>query len=124
MGTQDLAYNYRERYPLAFMNDLRPDSTMDMRYEEAWKLAKKAASLLKERFGAKKVAVFGSLTDRSRFTRWSDVDLAAWGIPDNRFYAAVGAVTGLSADFMVDLVDAEDCPERIQRSIKSEGIEV
>jgi len=58
---------------------------------------------LKESFGARKVVVFGSLAHRSWFTH-SDVDLAAWGIPDDRFYAAVGAVTGLSKEFKVALV--------------------
>ncbi|WP_256258005.1 hypothetical protein [Neomoorella thermoacetica] len=50
------------------------------------------------------MVAFGSLVDRSRFTYWSDVDLAAWGIPDDRFYAAVGAVTGVSEKFRVNLL--------------------
>ncbi|MGB9858895.1 MAG: nucleotidyltransferase family protein [Moorellaceae bacterium] len=124
MGAKDLVSYYRKRYPLVFMDDSNTDRKIGIRYEEAWKLARRAASLLKERFGAQKVVVFGSLTDRSRFTEWSDVDLAVWGVPDELFYAAVGAVIGLSADFMVDLVDAEDCPDKIRKSIESEGVQV
>lgn len=124
METESLAAFYREKYPLSFMSNFGDDGALIERYEEGWKLARRAASLLKERFGAKKVVVFGSLTDRSRFKRSSDIDLAVWGIPDERFYAAVGAVTGLSAYFKVDVVDAADCPERIRKSIESEGIEV
>ncbi|NJL38352.1 MAG: hypothetical protein HC840_03590 [Leptolyngbyaceae cyanobacterium RM2_2_4] len=39
----------------------------------------------------------------------SDIGLAIWGIPAKRFYAAVGAVTGVSKEFEVNLVSAEDC---------------
>lgn len=85
------------------------DVALSKRYDEAWRLARRAAALLKASFGAKKVVVFGSLAKRSLFTRWSDVDLAAWGIPDEQFYAAVGAATGLTTDFKVDLVDAQAC---------------
>jgi predicted nucleotidyltransferase len=121
MKAEEWAHYYKEKYPLSFARD---DVDLTLRYKKAWKLAGEAATLLKERFGARKVVVFGSLTDRSRFKRSSDIDLAAWGIPDEHFYAAVGAVTGLSAEFKVDLVDAMECPERIRRSIESEGIEV
>lgn len=79
---------------------------------------------MKEKYGARKVVAFGSLIDGSRFTRWSDVDLAAWGIPDDRFYAAVGAVTGLSERFRVDLVDPEACRESLRKAIESEGVEL
>lgn len=124
MGVKDLVSYYREKYPLAFVDYNDTDNRASTRYEKAWELARRAAALLKERFGAQKVVVFGSLTDRSRFTQWSDVDLAVWGVPDEQFYAAVGAVTGLSRDFMVDLVDAGDCSERMRRSIESEGVQI
>jgi predicted nucleotidyltransferase len=124
VGVKDLVSYYREKYPLAFVDYNDTDNRASTRYEKAWELARRAAALLKERFGAQKVVVFGSLTDRSRFTQWSDVDLAVWGVPDEQFYAAVGAVTGLSRDFMVDLVDAGDCSERMRRSIESEGVQI
>lgn len=68
--------------------------------------------------------VFGSLVDRSRFNRWSDIDLAVLGIPAARFYAAVGAVTRLITDFKVDLVDIDDCKESISKAIIREGVEI
>jgi hypothetical protein len=37
----------------------------------------------------------------------SDVDLAAWGIPDDQYYRTVAAVPDMSPDFEVDLVDPE-----------------
>ncbi|MEW8959692.1 MAG: nucleotidyltransferase domain-containing protein [Moorella sp. (in: firmicutes)] len=127
MGTQpdELAAYYAKKYPLTFTDDFsKPDPSLTERYKEAWQVATKLAAILKERYGAQKVVAFGSLVDRSRFTRWSDIDLAAWGIPDDRFYAAVGAVTGLSEKFKVDLVDPEDCRESLRRAIESEGVEL
>ncbi|CEP66472.1 Uncharacterised conserved protein, UCP020217 [Moorella glycerini] len=127
MGTQpeELAAYYAKKYPLTFTDDFsKPDPSLTERYKEAWQVAARAAAVLKEKYGAQKVVVFGSLVDRSRFTRWSDIDLAAWGIPDERFYAAVGAVTGLSEKFKVDLVDPEDCRESLRRAIASEGVEL
>ncbi|MGI9861100.1 nucleotidyltransferase domain-containing protein [Moorella naiadis] len=127
MGTQSdkLATYYAKKYPLALADSLSPvDTYLAERYQEAWQVAKRAATILKGGYSAKKVAVFGSLVDRSRFTRWSDVDLAAWGIPDDRFYAAVGAVTGLSDKFKVDLVDPADCRDSLRQAIESEGMEI
>lgn len=41
-------------------------------------------TLLREQFGTMRVVVFGSLTRCEFYTRWSDIDLAAWGIPPER----------------------------------------
>jgi len=65
------------------------------RWELAWDVARTAATLLREEFGAGRVVVFGSLTHRAWFTPWSDIDLAAWGIAPDAFYRAVALVTGL-----------------------------
>ncbi|MCL5058305.1 MAG: nucleotidyltransferase domain-containing protein [Actinobacteria bacterium] len=100
------------------------DAALTKRYQEAWELAKRSAVLLKRSFGARKVVVFGSLAKRSWFTRWSDVDLAAWDIPHDIFYAAVGAVTGLTTDFKVDLVDAKAYRDSLRKAIEAEGIEI
>ena len=127
MGTQpdELVAYYKRKYPLTFSDDFSPtDPSLTERYKEAWQVAARAAAILKERYDARKVVAFGSLVDLSRFTRWSDVDLAAWGIPDDCFYAAVGAVTGLSAEFKIDLVDPEDCRDSLRRAIESEGVEL
>ena len=94
------------------------------RWERAWEVAHIAARLLRERFGAARVVAFGSLVHRAWFGPWSDIDLAAWGLPPDRFYQAVAAVTGLSPDFEVDLVDPEGCRPAVRRSIEREGIEL
>ncbi|HBG02463.1 MAG TPA: nucleotidyltransferase domain-containing protein [Firmicutes bacterium] len=120
---EKLAEYYKQKYPLTFAK-IPIDKELMERYEKAWNIAKEAAKILKQDFGASKVAVFGSLTDLSAFTLWSDVDLAVWGVPESRFYAAVGAVTGLPSDFQIDVIDATDCRERLTKSIESEGVEL
>jgi len=116
-----LAKHYKQKYPLTFTEgDSRKDPFLAERYEAAWKIAKEAATVLKNDYGARKVVVFGALTDRCAFTHWSDIDLAAWGIPDDRFYAAVGAITGLSPEFKIDLVDAMNCRASLRKAIEIE----
>ena len=47
------------------------------RQARAWVLAREAAELLRARFGASGVRVFGSLGDGEHFTERSDIDMAA-----------------------------------------------
>lgn len=126
LDNEIMSLESKKKYPLLF-SDNQDDQDREQireRYERAWEEAKKAACLLKEKYGAKKVIVFGSLVDLSRFNRWSDIDLAVSGIPAARFYAAVGAVTRLITDFKVDLVDIYDCKESISKAIIREGVEI
>lgn len=62
------------------------------RRQRAWELSRRAARLLRERHGAHRVVVFGSLVHENRFTPWSDVDLAVWGIPWPAYLHALGEV--------------------------------
>jgi predicted nucleotidyltransferase len=98
------------------------DRQAQERWQQAQRLARQAASLLLEKFSARRVVLFGSAAERSSFTRWSDVDLAVWGVPPESFYAAVAAVTSLSTDIPVDIVDAEQCGEGIKETIEREGL--
>lgn len=92
------------------------------RWERAWRVARAAAKVLREQFGATRVVAFGSLAHRDGFTLWSDIDLAAWGISPGAFYRAVAVVTGISPEFKVDLVAPEDCQPTLRRVIEREGI--
>lgn len=88
----------------------------------ATQVARKAAHILKRDFGAVEVILFGSLVEPSHFTRWSDIDLAAWGIPPDKYYEAVAMVTGLSDIFRIDLVDPATCRPGLLEVIQHEGI--
>lgn len=94
------------------------------RWRQAWRVARRAALLLRKEFGASRVVAFGSLAHRTLFTDRSDIDLAAWGIAAERYFAAVAAVTGLSPLFKVDLVDPEICRPSVRQAIEIEGIDL
>jgi predicted nucleotidyltransferase len=89
---------------------------------QAWRVARKAARVLRRKFGATRVVVFGSLVHDVWFAAWSDIDLAAWGMPDDRFYGAVAAVAGLSPAFKVDLLDPETCGPALRAAVERDGV--
>jgi predicted nucleotidyltransferase len=102
----------------------RESQLLEQNRQQAWILVRKAAELLKKKYGANKVIVFGSLANQVNFTRWSDIDLSAWGIPIDRFYAAVAEVADLSSHIKIDLVDPETCKPVVRDSILTDGIEI
>ena len=95
-----------------------------IRRQRAWELARQAARLLEERFGAERVVLFGSLTHEGRFNRWSDVDIAAWGIRPEDTWRALGAVMDLDSEIEVNLVDMACCRPAIKAVIEREGVDL
>jgi len=93
-------------------------------FQKAWEVARKAVSLLHEKFDAKRILVFGSLLHRERFTHRSDIDIAVWGVPPEKFFKAVAKMIDLSQQFQIDLVSAEYCSERMRQKIEKEGVSV
>lgn len=102
------------------------DRQTSERWQEAWEFVPHLASRLREQFGADRVVVFGSLTHPKTYTAWSDIDLAAWGIPAHCFYQAVGCLNELHPAFRVDLVDPESpsCRDSVRQAINRTGIEI
>jgi predicted nucleotidyltransferase len=90
----------------------------------AWELVRCAADLLKTRFGASRVVVFGSLVRENCFTPWSDVDIAAWGIPPRDIFRAIGALLELDPTIAVNLAPAESCRPALLTAIAQEGVEL
>ncbi len=103
----------------------RKDPEVSRRRDDAWRVARIAAELLKQRFGAKRVVAFGSLARKTVFTQWSDIDLAVWGIAPEEYYRAAGAAMdiGLEDGIRVDVVDAGDCGPQFLAEIEQEGIQ-
>lgn len=83
------------------------------RRQRAWQLARQAAALLREKCAVERVVLFGSLAHPARFTQWSDVDLAAWGLSPLNWLQAIGDVRALSEEVDLNLVDAGSCPEEL-----------
>ncbi len=94
------------------------------RAQRARVLAQRAAALLKERFGARRVVLFGSLARRDFFHRRSDVDLAAEGIRSQDFWRAWSVLDTLGCEFEIDLVDVETASPSLRLEIEREGIEL
>jgi uncharacterized protein len=94
------------------------------RLDKAWLVAREAALLLRQQFGATRVVAFGSLAHRLWFTPWSDIDLAAWGIPPERFFRAVASAMDLAREFELNLVDPENCQPSLRLTIERDGVDV
>lgn len=95
---------------------------LDKRYEKAWEVAKQIACILRQKYGANKVWVFGSLTNKEMFNQWSDIDIAVEGIPHESYYKAVAEVISLSPEYKIDIVDILDCSPLLRENIQKEGI--
>ena len=94
------------------------------RLEKAWVLAKKAAEILRARYHVTRVAVFGSMLHEARFTEWSDVDIAAWGIAPDQTFRAIGTVMDLDASIEINLVDVNTCTTSLRESIEAEAVDL
>jgi len=108
------AQRYRERERLEIKR----------RREQAWRVARRAARLLKDEIKATRVLVFGSLVHSDCFTRWSDIDLAAWGIAPEDTLRAIGAVLDLDDEIEVNLVDVNTCRPSLLAVIERDGVEL
>ena len=91
------------------------------RRRRAMSAAHKAAELLKTKFGAKEVILFGSLARRGSFTLYSDIDLAARGIYPDDYLSAMESVLYLDAEFKIDLVGIETCSPTMRKNIEKDG---
>ena len=92
------------------------------RQQRAWRMAGAASRLLKDRFGATRVVAFGSVARPGCFTRWSDLDLAAWGLGPTDTFRAMSAVAELDRNISVNLVDIGTCRAELRAAIEREGI--
>jgi len=117
------SYALKRYRPLEAVRRRKLEMRADLakRRRKAYRTARKAAEILRREFGAQKVVVFGSLARRGGFTLWSDIDMAAWGIPSSRFFEAVAAVTGFSAEYKLDVIDPESCLPALRAVIEKEG---
>ena len=97
-------------------------AALAVRHKRAWRVARLAARLLKEQFGATRVALFGSTLHQDRFTPWSDVDIAVWGLAPADTFKAVAAVTWLDEEIAVDMVDVTTCRPAVRAVIEHESV--
>lgn len=87
-------------------------------------LTRRAADVLKTRFGARRVILFGSLALGAGFSPHSDVDLAVEGLTGDDYWDAWRAVEDIITDWPVDLVDIEAAGESLRQAILRYGTEL
>lgn len=87
-------------------------------------VARQLAAMLRTRFGATRVILFGSSTHPHWYSMTSDIDLAVWGVSPTQFYMAVACCQDADPRFSIDLVDMSDCPASLHEVILHEGIEL
>ncbi len=92
--------------------------------QRAWQTAHRVAAMLYEDFGATQVVVFGSLTKRESFSKWSDINIAVWGIPNDKYFRAVWEAEDISRLFEIDLVDFESCHGLLRERIESQAVRI
>jgi len=85
---------------------------------------REAASLLKERFGVRRVILFGSLADAAWFQVDSDVDLAVEGLSPEDYWDAWQLVEDIIQERPVDLIEIERAGRTLRHVIEQYGIEL
>ena len=80
--------------------------------------------MLKTRFGARRVILFGSLAHAAWFTPDSDVDLVVEGLAGDAYWQAWRLVEEIIASRPVDLIELETAGESLQRAIRRQGVEL
>jgi len=97
---------------------------LEQRRKQAWIVAKEASEMLKGKYHAKKVLIFGSLVHNYWFSETSDIDLAAWGIDSHAYFEAVGDLQGVSYDFQIDLIYGESAKNDLLSAILEQGKQI
>jgi predicted nucleotidyltransferase len=82
------------------------------------------AAVLKTRFGARRVVLFGSLAHAAWFAPDSDVDLAVEGLAADTFWEAWHLAEEMIADRPVDLIEIESASSSLRKAIERYGIEL
>jgi len=110
--------------PWQAMERYKMDQDLISYRDRALSIARMAAVVLKERFGAKRVVLFGSLAQDAWLTPWSDIDLCADGIPFESFFRAEAEIESIASGFKVDFLDFRECSPDLLKRIEKEGIEL
>jgi predicted nucleotidyltransferase len=92
--------------------------------ERLMKRVREAAAMLRTRYGAQRVILFGSLAHAAWFMPDSDVDLVVEGLPGDDYWQAWRLVEEIIGDRPVDLIEIESAGESLRRAIQRYGVEL
>jgi predicted nucleotidyltransferase len=85
---------------------------------------RKAAEVLKSRFGATRVVLFGSLAYPEWFTEDSDVDLVIEGLEGKDYWEAWRVTEEIIGNRLVDFIEMETIGESLRRAVHRSGVEL
>jgi len=123
----ELTREEREHYIKALRNRPPfPEPTPEIRAEHArlMVLIREAANMLKTRFGAKRVILFGSMAQPLFFRLDSDVDIAIEGITVDDYWEAWREVEKIIEDKSIDFIDVADAKDSVKKAIQRYGVEL
>ncbi|MFN0145713.1 MAG: nucleotidyltransferase family protein [Dehalococcoidia bacterium] len=86
-------------------------------------LASEAAGVLRERFGATRVLLYGSLA-RGQFLVGSDIDLVAWGIDSDRWLDVVGVGMELGREVEMSVALAQMMRPGVLTEALQDGVDL
>lgn len=92
--------------------------------EQLLERVRAAATLLKSRYAARRVILFGSLAHAAWFAPDSDVDLVVEGLAATDYWQAWKGVEEVVGDRPVDLIEVEAVGESLRRAIERYGVEL
>lgn len=93
------------------------------RRDLAIRKAKGVAKVLKKKYHAKEVILFGSLIWRPEFFwRGTDIDLMVKGIDDQRYFEILADISSVAHPFHVDLIPYEKARPLIKERARKEGV--
>ena len=92
--------------------------------QRAWKDALRVATMLYQKYGATKVAVFGSLAEKERFCKYSDIDVVVWGVSYNRCLDALWETKDLSDEFEIDIINVRSIHKLYRERILNQAISI
>lgn len=122
--TKDLSPEELRQYRSRHQHYSKTEQLDEPLLQRAWQTAHRVAVMLYEDFGATQVAVFGSLAEEQWFSKWSDIDIAVWGIPIEKYLRAMSEAQNISRLFKVDLIDFESCSGRFRDRVLSQAIRI
>ena len=122
--TKDLSPEALEKYRRRLDQHFQNRKVDEALLQRAWQTAHRIAAMLYEDFNATQVAVFGSLAEPEAFSKWSDIDIAVWGIPNDKYFRASSIASDISGLFKVDLVDFESSKGLFRERIQSQLIPI
>lgn len=97
-------------------------AALDQFRNRALSVAKRSAACLKSDFQATQVMAFGSVLRPEAIHERSDLDLAAWGLTETSYWAAIAALEDLDPTLSIHVVRVESARPGLVAAIEAHGL--